>query len=116
MESKILSANVTKGVTTLPRVMEPNRLESGFGQGSGPSALTDRGSEHRELRGDDFWKAIPAYHEVGTGEFQTHKFQSLHTVTTVPQLAGVLKGLVSESFLADVEAGLRRAPMALRIS
>jgi lysine 2,3-aminomutase len=116
MEAKILSANVTKAVTTLPRVMESGTLEADFRQGFRSRAVAERGSDHRELRGDEFWRTIPAYRDAGASEFQTHKFQSLHTVTTVPQLAATLGGLVSESFLADVQAGLARAPMALRIS
>ena len=72
--------------------------------------------EHRELRGDDFWTVIPAYRRLRAGEFHTHTFQAQHSVTNVRQLRDTLQDRVSDAFYADVLAGLKRAPMALRIS
>jgi len=115
MEENILSANVTRGVTTLLPAMEPELLDAELRDGMKSPAI-DRGADHRELREDDFWKAIPAYSAVSAAEFQTHRFQNLHTVTTVRQLSETLGELVAGSFLHDVEMGLSRAPMALRIS
>ncbi len=71
---------------------------------------------HRELRRDEFWRAIPAYAGVGAGEFGNHQWQSRHAVTNVRQLRETLQGRVPESFYADIEAALAHAPMALRIS
>jgi lysine 2,3-aminomutase len=81
-----------------------------------PEQGLQRGLEHRELRHDDFWKVIPAYEKVGAAEFQTHTFQARHSVTTLRQLRETLQDLVPGSFYDDVENGLKRAPMALRIS
>lgn len=75
-----------------------------------------RSLEHRELRRDEFWAALPAFERVPAGEFQTHTFQARHTVTNVRQLRDTLRQLVPESFYQDVELGLKQAPMALRIS
>jgi lysine 2,3-aminomutase len=72
--------------------------------------------EHRDLRRDEFWRGIPAYEQVAGAVFHTHTFQAQHTVTNVRQLRETLGALVPESFYQDVEAGLKRAPMALRIS
>ena len=72
--------------------------------------------EHRDLRRDDFWAEIPGYADVGAGEFHTHTFQAQHSVTNVRQLRDTLGNLVPESFYADVVEGIKRAPMALRIS
>jgi len=72
--------------------------------------------EHRNLRRDAFWTEVPAYREVGPDHFHTHAFQVQHTVTNLRQLKETVGDLVPESFYQDVELGLKRAPMALRIS
>src|SRR5882672_9648762 len=79
-------------------------------------ARPPRSLEHRELRRDDFWTAVPAFGKVSAGEFHTHTFQARHTVTNVRQLRETLQHLVPDSFYEDVIEGLKRAPMALRIS
>jgi lysine 2,3-aminomutase len=75
-----------------------------------------RSLEHRELRHDDFWGTIPAYAKVSPAEFHTHTFQARHTVTNLRQLRDTLRQVVPDAFYEDVEQGLKRAPMALRIS
>lgn len=81
-----------------------------------PGVPPARSLEHRQLRRDEFWRVIPAYAGVGADEFNTHGFQVRETVTNVRQLRETLRGLVPEAFYADIELGVRRAPMALRIS
>lgn len=79
-------------------------------------SLTPRSLEHRELRRDEFWRGIPGYAQVGSEEFHTYLFQSRRTVTNVRQLRDTLGHLANDFFCDDVLAGLKRAPMALRIS
>ena len=74
------------------------------------------GLEHRELRDDDYWRAIPGFAHVVASEFNTDTFQARHSVTNVQQLRETLGGLAPESFFKDLADGLERAPMALRIS
>jgi lysine 2,3-aminomutase len=82
-----------------------------------PDALVEpRTLAHRELRRDDYWRRLPAFADVDAATFHHHTFQARHTVTNVRQLQDTLGDLVPESFYADVVAGLKRAPMALRIS
>ncbi len=86
---------------------------------SAPPVLPLRGAgdaEHRLLRRDEFWRGIPAYEGISEKEFQTHSFQQKHSVTTVRQLRETLGHLAQESFYEDLAAGLKHAPMALRIS
>lgn len=71
---------------------------------------------HRVLREDEYWRHVPGFSGVEPEEFHSHVFQQRHTVTNPMQLRSVLGGLAGESFYADLEAGLRKAPMALRIS
>ena len=72
--------------------------------------------DHRALRDDEFWREIPAYSRVSAEEFRTHTFQNRQTVTNIRQLRETLGNLVPESFFADLDAGVKNAPMALRIS
>src|SRR5689334_12808235 len=65
-----------------------------------------RSLEHRKLRRDEFWRAIPAYAEVASNEFHTHTFQSRNTVTNVRQLNETLRHLAPASFYEDVIEGL----------
>lgn len=72
--------------------------------------------EHRLLREDEYWRHLPGFAEVEPEEFHSHAFQQRNTVTSARQLRAVLAGLVGDAFYADLEAGLRNAPMALRVS
>ena len=71
---------------------------------------------HRTLQDGDYWRRIPGFENVGQAEFDTHQFQQRATVTSVAQLRSTLGTLVGESFYEDLDAGIRNAPMALRIS
>jgi lysine 2,3-aminomutase len=71
---------------------------------------------HRELLEGDFWRQIPAYLDVSEQSFLDHQWQSQNAVTRVDKLAATLGDLLPEPFYRDVQAGLARAPMSLRIS
>jgi lysine 2,3-aminomutase len=78
------------------------------------SAVPD--TSHRDLRDDEYWRVIPAYADLRADEFHEHRFQSRNSVTSLKKLREVLGRLVSEAFYRDVEQGLLRSPMSLRIS
>jgi lysine 2,3-aminomutase len=71
---------------------------------------------HRDFDASEFWRAIPAWEGVDRETFLDFKFQNKHSVTSVEQLEKVLGERVSAAFLADVRAGMARAPMNLRLS
>ena len=71
---------------------------------------------HRDLLGGDFWRKIPAYHDIDESTFLDHKWQAKNTITRPDKLLRALQGLTSEHFIKDVEAGFARAPMAARVS
>ncbi|HEY2733309.1 MAG TPA: KamA family radical SAM protein [Polyangiales bacterium] len=71
---------------------------------------------HRQILEGDFWRLIPAYEDVSEATFLDHHWQSQHAVTRVDKLAATLGHLLPEPFFRDVQAGLTRAPMSLRIS
>src|SRR6266478_1304412 len=93
-------------------LLEPPALNPSVAEPVVPS----RTMEHRDLRCDDFWSAIPAYGVTTADEFHTHTFQARQSVTNVRQLRETLQHLVPDSFYEDVAEGIRHAPMALRIS
>ena len=71
---------------------------------------------HRQLLEGDFWRVIPAYRDISDETFLDHHWQSQHAVTRVDKLAATVGDLLPEPFFRDVQAGLTRAPMSLRIS
>jgi lysine 2,3-aminomutase len=71
---------------------------------------------HRDLRADEFWRAIPAYAQVSEAEFLDHKWQAKHSITNISKLLAAVSGLVSEGFIADAQRGFERAPMSVRVS
>jgi lysine 2,3-aminomutase len=93
-------------------LLEPPSLNHSAAEPVVPS----RTVEHRDLRHDDFWSAIPAYAATTADEFHTHTFQARRSVTNVRQLRDTLRHLAPDSFYEDVAEGIRHAPMALRIS
>ncbi len=72
--------------------------------------------EHRELDDSEFWRNVPAFRHVDMDEFLDHRFQNRNSARSPQDLKDLLRDLVSEAFLADVEEGMRQAPMAMRIS
>jgi lysine 2,3-aminomutase len=76
-----------------------------------PSALT-----HRELRGGAWWQRIPAYRDVDDTTFLDHAWQSKSSITKVAKLVEAIADLVPTGFIEDLESGMKRAPMSVRVS
>jgi len=76
-----------------------------------PAAL-----EHLRLLQGPFWQRMPAYAAVSEAEFLDHRWQAKHSITKIPKLLEALRGLVSDDFIKDAEAGFARAPMSVRVS
>ncbi len=71
---------------------------------------------HRHFPEDPFWQVIPAFAGTDLDEFLEPRFQNRHSVTGAAQLRELIGPLVAPAFLDDVEAGLRQAPMNIRLS
>lgn len=71
--------------------------------------------EHAYLE-QDFWRRVPAYRHVSQRGFLDYQWQNQNAVTRVDKLAATLGDLLPEAFYRDVQDGLHRAPMSLRIS
>jgi lysine 2,3-aminomutase len=72
--------------------------------------------EHREFDESEFWKKIPAFKDVSYEEFLGHRFQLIHSVTSVDKLREIVQDLASKEFLDDMQQGLLAAPMNVRVS
>lgn len=72
--------------------------------------------EHRQLRQGEFWRVIPAYKDVSVELFLDYKWQLKNSITSVKKLLDTLREIVSEEFYKDVEAGFKKAPMAVRVT
>jgi lysine 2,3-aminomutase len=80
-----------------------------------PSAPDPEANAHRDLLGGEPWRSIPAYAHVSAEEFASYRWQSSHSVRE-GQLRRIVGDLVSPAFLADVDAGMAIAPMAVRLT
>ena len=80
------------------------------------AVVAELDDSHRELLDGEFWRQIPAYAQLSADEFHDHRFQSRNCITSARKLGEALQGRVSEAFLADVEAGVSRSTMSLRMS
>ncbi|HXX65880.1 MAG TPA: KamA family radical SAM protein [Polyangiaceae bacterium] len=76
-----------------------------------PSALA-----HRELRRGTWWHAIPAYRQIDEATFLDHTWQARSSITKVSRLVETIQDLVPSGFVEDLEAGMKRAPMSVRVS
>src|SRR5262245_12407173 len=77
----------------------------------------DPGSlKHLQIKGGRFWSHIPAYQDVTEEQFLDHHWQAKQSITRPDKLLETVRGLVSDAFHRDAEAGFHRAPMSLRVS
>lgn len=71
---------------------------------------------HKDLLDGEFWRHLPAYRHIDTDTFLDHAWQSRNAVTHPNRLRDTLGDLVPDGFYRDVEEGLRRSPMSMRLS
>jgi lysine 2,3-aminomutase len=76
-----------------------------------PSSLA-----HRELLRGPWWQKIPAYKAVSEAAFFDHAWQSKSSITRVAKLLETIQDLVPAGFVEDLENGMKRAPMSVRVS
>jgi len=71
---------------------------------------------HRDLRRGPWWQRIPAYAAVDEGTFLDHAWQAKSSITRVAKLVETIRELVPGGFTDDLERGMSRAPMSVRVS
>ena len=72
--------------------------------------------KHRQFRDDHFWKQIPGWEKVSEAEFGDHGWQARNSIRNVNQLKQVLGHLAKDTFVNDLEDGLKKSPMNIRIT
>jgi lysine 2,3-aminomutase len=75
-----------------------------------------RSLAYKELRRGPWWQRIPAYRGVEEPTFLDHAWQAKHSITKVAKLVETIQELVPAGFVDDLERGMRRAPMSVRVS
>ncbi len=73
-------------------------------------------TRHRELLGGRFWESIPAFANVSEEQFNDHKWQLKNSLRSSRDLVDLLRDMIDDDFIQDVEEGFSRAPMAVRIT
>ena len=71
---------------------------------------------HKDLRRGPFWQKIPAYRAVDEATFLDHAWQAKNSITKVSKLVETIQELAPPGFVEDMEAGMKRAPMSVRVS
>ena len=71
---------------------------------------------HRDLVRGPFWQKIPAYREVTEAQFLDHNWQAKNSIVKIDKLISTVQGLSSPEFLKDIELGMKKAPMSVRVS
>jgi lysine 2,3-aminomutase len=72
--------------------------------------------DHRTFRSDEFWREVPGWRDVSEAEFTSHLWQSKHSIRKLEQLRQVLEDRISTELISDIAAGLKIAPMNIRIT
>ena len=71
---------------------------------------------YEDLLEGEFWRRIPAYRDIDSDTFLSHRWQAKKTITRPDKLLAAIEGLVPDSFIEDVARGFKRAPMVVRVS
>jgi lysine 2,3-aminomutase len=97
-------------IQRLPMVADLQELGAGKPQVD-PSSLV-----HKELRRGSWWQKIAAYRTVDEATFLDHAWQAKNSITKVSKLVEAIKEMVPPGFIEDLEEGMKRAPMSVRVS
>src|SRR5271166_2741539 len=62
------------------------------------------------------WARFKSWEGVSRGEFEDNGWQDRNAMTRLPQLKAALEGVVSSHVLAEIEAGLSKSGMSIRVN
>ncbi len=96
---------------------EPSKLHAAPPEQRREKAPVDPASlEHRNLRDDEFWRAIPKFADVDRETFLDSKWQMKNSVYKESSLIETIGEVAPQEFIDDVLDGFRRSPMAVRVT
>ncbi len=75
-----------------------------------------RSIDHRNFRDDEFWQAIPAWKDISRDQFGDYLWQAKNSVKKLSEVKEVLGPRIDDGLMADIAAGLKIAPMNIRIT
>jgi lysine 2,3-aminomutase len=80
--------------------------------------MSDKQTEfpHRQFRDDSFWKQIPGWKNVSKKQFADYLWQSKNSITKVSHIKEVLRDRINQQLLTDIEDGIRKITMNVRIT
>ena len=64
----------------------------------------------------EFWRTIPAWRDIDAETFGNFRWQQQNSITSVPGIQEVLQGLATPPMIADIEDGLLKTPMNVRLT
>ena len=64
----------------------------------------------------EFWRTVPAWRDVDPKTFGDFRWQQRNSITSLPRISQVLGELASPTLLSDLESGLLRARMNIRLT
>ena len=64
----------------------------------------------------EFWRAIPAWRDVDAETFGDFRWQQRNSVTSIQGIQEALGELAKPALIADIEAGLLKTPMNVRLT
>jgi lysine 2,3-aminomutase len=76
----------------------------------------DAALAHRDLVRGDFWQKVPAYRAIDEATFLDHAWQAKSSITKVSKLVETIQDVAPAGFVEDLEGGMKRAPMSVRVS
>jgi lysine 2,3-aminomutase len=95
----------------LPIASSEAQVPPGTKPPAGASSLA-----HKNLRRGTWWQKVPAYKSIDEGVFLDHSWQAKNSITRVAKLVETIQELVPQGFVEDLENGMKRAPMSVRVS
>lgn len=79
-------------------------------------AVDDAYFEYKNLRDDEFWRAIPAFADIDRETFLSFRWQMKHSVYGADQLINTVADIAPKDWLDDAIEGFSKAPMAVRVT
>ncbi len=64
----------------------------------------------------EFWRTIPAWRSIDAKTFGDFRWQQQNSVTSVPAIREALQDLATPALIADIETGLLKTPMNVRLT
>ena len=64
----------------------------------------------------EFWRMIPAWRDVDAETFGDFRWQQRNSVTSIQGIQDALQELATPALIADIEAGLLKTPMNVRLT